>query len=177
MTKENHDKLISCQAVHSKSDTSLPTSKVKLNIPFAPDILQATADRDYYHVSESAVLQCQIVSNPAAVIIWRHIQTQRVLTASNDGSLIIKILNKNISGDYECIAENKLGRVSSNPVHIQLAHAPNITPNDEHNKSFICGEVIKLHCEVEAVPEASYRWLHKKRSGKVHLTDCRTDRF
>ena len=174
MTKENHGKLISCQAEHLDSSTSLSSSSAKLNIPFAPDILQVTADREYYHVNNTAVLQCQVYSNPAAMVIWRHVLTQKVFSTSNDGTLMIADLNENSIGDYECIAENKLGRVTSTPVHIQLAHAPIMAPNNELNKTqknrtVISGDNINLQCEAEAVPQASFRWLHKKSSGKGYL--------
>ena len=109
LKKENHGRTLQCRAKHKLSNTTLTTSKL-LNIPFQPEIRSVTAEKEYYLQNETAVLQCEVISNPPALVVWRHLPSLAIV-----GTGSVLVTEKLEDGDeaYECIAENEVGRTVS----------------------------------------------------------------
>ena len=101
LKKENHGRRIQCIAIHKLSNSTLTTSKL-LDIPFQPDIRSVTADKEYYLQNETAVLKCDVFSNPPALVIWRHLPSLAIV-----GTGSTHVIENIEDGDaaYECIAE------------------------------------------------------------------------
>ena len=165
LKKENHGRRLQCRAKHKLSNTTLTTSKL-LNIPFQPEIRSVTADKEYYLQNETAVLQCEVISNPPALVVWRHLPSLAIVGTGS--ALVIENME---DGDkaYECIAENEVGRTVSDPVAVPLAHAPRIVDIDNETKVVQTGDDLTISCFASSIPEASCRWFHKTLSGDIKI--------
>ena len=175
MVRANHLRTLRCVAQHGVTNTSLVTSTV-LNVTFPPIVISATlepaADRkqNYYLRGDTAVLQCEVQSNPAAMIHWRHVVTGRMTAASVKGRAVIKV-EEDTGGVYECVAENELGVSVSSPLTLSLAHVPRVVSDgrEQSDLKVRVGENFTLLCEASAIPEPDYRWLLKDSSGDISI--------
>ena len=175
MVRPNNRRTLRCVAQHGVTNTSLVTSTV-LNVTFPPTVISArletAADRkqNYYLPGDPAVLQCEVESNPAASIRWRHVVTGRMTAASGTGQAVIKV-EGDTGGEYECVAENELGVSVSAPVGLSLAHAPRVASGGRQQSDLRVsfGENLTFLCEAFAIPKPDYRWLLKDPSGDISI--------
>ena len=173
MVRANHLRTLRCVAQHAVTNTSLVTSTV-LNVTFPPDIISATLEttdrkENYYMPGDTAELQCQVESNPAANIRWRHVTSGRVMAASVRGGAVIQVKEED-TGAWECEAENRLGVSVSEPVTIIVASVPRVVSEGGDQESHLSvGDTLALVCEASATPEPAYRWLLKHPSGDISI--------
>ena len=174
MVRTNHQRTLRCVAQHGETNTSLATSTV-LNVTFPPVIISTTLEtaadwrQNYYMPGDTAVLQCEVESNPAASIRWRHVDTGQMTPASVTGRAVIE-MEEDTRGKYECVAENQLGVSVSEPLTLSVAHVPRVVSEDGGEKTDLkvnVGENLTLLCKASAIPEPDYRWLLKDHSGDI----------
>ena len=62
--------------------------------------------------SNNATFYCNATGNPAPSIEWVRENSGEVV--SNDGTLVLRTINRNESGRYQCIASNRIGNDTKN---------------------------------------------------------------
>ncbi|XP_041640771.1 B-cell receptor CD22-like [Cheilinus undulatus] len=107
----------------------------------------------------SVTLTCSSDANPAANYTWYR----KNQTLSSEGAqLVFSSIQSSDSAEYQCAAENQLGRRESKPVFIHVQYAPeppsvSVSPSAE----IVEGSSVTLTCSSDANPAANYTW-HKE---------------
>ena len=177
MIRENHQRTLRCLAHHGETNTNLVTSVV-LNVTFPPYIISVTHDtenrkQNYYLSGDTAVLLCDVESNPAASIRWRHLETGRFTEALDRGRAVIQV--ESSSSTYECVAENEAGVSVSGPLTLPLAHGPRVlSDSGDSSLRLNLGDNLTLLCEASGIPEPEYRWLFRNPSGDISVVGEKT---
>ncbi|KAL7403652.1 hypothetical protein ABVT39_003380 [Epinephelus coioides] len=130
----------------------------------------------------SVTLTCSSDANPAAKYTWYKNgnpglppskQTQIVQSSRNQSKLIFSSVQPSDSGEYNCTAENKVGRTTSKLIFIDVKYAPklpsvSVSPSAE----IVEGSSVTLTCSSDANPAANYTWYKEnedspKASGQI----------
>ncbi|XP_047434046.1 B-cell receptor CD22-like isoform X2 [Mugil cephalus] len=103
----------------------------------------------------SGTLTCSSDANPAANYTWYKTQT----LVSNGPQLVLSSVQPSVSGEYQCTAENTMGKMSSRYITIDVKYAPKL-PSVSVSPS---GEIVEgssgtLTCSSDANPAANYTW-------------------
>ena len=178
-TRPRHGRTLGCEARHPATRTTLAAATT-LNITFAPEIVAVSAVLG--PDGETAALRCAVESNPAAEIVWRHADTGRQLRGATATS----------AGEYECVAESRLGRAVSAPVTVRLRQPPlitstrvtrrrgdtvtrrNVTRGDTSAVVTVeAGDSLELLCAAVSVPGARFRWLQRTSAGEITVAATR----
>ncbi|XP_041640076.1 B-cell receptor CD22-like [Cheilinus undulatus] len=104
----------------------------------------------------SVTLTCSSDANRAAKYTWYR----KNQTLSSEGAqLVFSSIQSSDSAEYQCAAENQLGRRESKPVFIHVQYAPrlpsvSVSPSAE----IVEGSSVTLTCSSDANPAANYTW-------------------
>ncbi|XP_047433445.1 B-cell receptor CD22-like [Mugil cephalus] len=109
----------------------------------------------------SVTLTCSSDANPAANYTWYKNQT----LVSNGPQLVLSSVQPSDSGEYQCTAENTMGKMSSTYIIIDVKYPPklpsvSVSPSGE----IVEGSSVTLTCSSDANPAANYTW-YKESSG------------
>ncbi|XP_047434048.1 pregnancy-specific beta-1-glycoprotein 1-like isoform X4 [Mugil cephalus] len=126
----------------------------------------------------SGTLTCSSDANPAANYTWYKTQT----LVSNGPQLVLSSVQPSVSGEYQCTAENTMGKMSSRYITIDVKYPPKL-PSVSVSPS---GEIVEgssgtLTCSSDANPAANYTWYKEnedspKASGQIFtITDFRPE--
>ncbi|XP_041640760.1 Down syndrome cell adhesion molecule-like protein Dscam2 [Cheilinus undulatus] len=127
----------------------------------------------------SVTLTCSSDANPAANYTWYR----KNQTLSSEGAqLVFSSIQSSDSAEYQCAAENQLGRRESKPVFIHVQYAPrlpsvSVSPSAE----IVEGSSVNLTCSSDANPAANYTWYKENEdsplaSGQIFtITDVRAE--
>ncbi|XP_041640074.1 B-cell receptor CD22-like [Cheilinus undulatus] len=127
----------------------------------------------------SVTLTCSSDANPAANYTWYR----KDQTLSSEGAqLVFSSIQSSDSAEYQCAAENQLGRRESKPVFIHVQFAPrlpsvSVSPSAE----IVEGSSVTLTCSSDANPAANYTWYKENEdsplaSGQIFtITDVRAE--
>nr|XP_024658454.1 hemicentin-1 [Maylandia zebra] len=115
----------------------------------------------------SVTLTCSSEANPAATFVWYKISGRTPL--SEERQLVFRSIQPSDSGQYYCIAVNKLGRRTSEYISIDGKYAPKfvsvmLSPSNEFRE----GGSVTLTCSSDANPAAQYSWY--KKNGQKPLS-------
>ncbi|XP_042073361.1 B-cell receptor CD22, partial [Haplochromis burtoni] len=115
----------------------------------------------------SVTLTCSSDANPAATFVWYKISGRTPL--SEERQLVFRSIQPSDSGQYYCIAVNKLGRRTSEYISIDGKYAPKfvsvmVSPSNEFRE----GGSVTLICSSDANPAAQYSWY--KKNGQKPLS-------
>uniref|UniRef100_A0A3P8PN51 B-cell receptor CD22 n=2 Tax=Astatotilapia calliptera TaxID=8154 RepID=A0A3P8PN51_ASTCA len=115
----------------------------------------------------SVTLTCSSEANPAATFVWYKISGRTPL--SEERQLVFRSIQPSDSGQYYCIAVNKLGRRTSEYISIDGKYAPKfvsvmVSPSNEFRE----GGSVTLTCSSDANPAAQYSWY--KKNGQKPLS-------
>ncbi|XP_011309481.1 hemicentin-1 [Fopius arisanus] len=179
LDRDDDGKELSCTAVNH----NFPGGELKeirqLRVAYAP-VVQAHLAVGYILASlregDDLKLICNVQSNPPpSEILWFHNDTRLehdvamgILIASN--TLTLRVLNLGHSGEYTCYARNRVGEGRSSPLQIHMKFAPRCRVGFESTDIPVdLGEVVKLYCEVEALPSDTVRfsWTFNGTRGDV----------
>ncbi|XP_041641185.1 B-cell receptor CD22-like isoform X2 [Cheilinus undulatus] len=127
----------------------------------------------------SVTLTCSSDANRAAKYTWYR----KNQTLSSEGAqLVFSSIQSSDSAEYQCAAENQLGRRESKPVFIHVQYAPrlpsvSVSPSAE----IVEGSSVTLTCSSDANPAANYTWYKENEdsplaSGQIFtITDVRAE--
>ncbi|XP_039469810.1 LOW QUALITY PROTEIN: basement membrane-specific heparan sulfate proteoglycan core protein-like [Oreochromis aureus] len=118
----------------------------------------------------SVTVTCSSEANPAATYVWYKINGRTPL--SEERQLVFSSIQPSDSGQYYCIAVNKLGRKTSEYISIDGKYAPKfvsvtVSPSNEFRE----GGAVTLTCSSDANPAAQYSWY--KKNGQKPLSNER----
>ncbi|XP_063739710.1 myelin-associated glycoprotein-like isoform X2 [Eleginops maclovinus] len=158
--------------------TSLP-----VDVQYAPK-LPSVSVRPSAEIEEgsSVTLTCSSDANPAANYIWYKKAPNAHFSHVNEGPILVfSSIHSSDSGQYNCTAENKLGKRSTN-ISIDVKYAPklpsvSVSPSAEIEE----GSSVTLTCSSDANPAANYTWYKENEdspnaSGQIFtITDFRAE--
>ncbi|XP_059190606.1 B-cell receptor CD22-like [Centropristis striata] len=121
----------------------------------------------------SVTLTCSSDANPAATYNWYKKSGNRNLNPTRRKTqLVFRSIQSSDSGEYYCMAGNKLGSRTSKSISINVKYAPrlpsvSVSPSAE----IVEGSSVTLTCSSDANPAATYSWY--KKSGNRNLNPTR----
>uniref|UniRef100_A0A182K8B5 Cell adhesion molecule n=1 Tax=Anopheles christyi TaxID=43041 RepID=A0A182K8B5_9DIPT len=118
----------------------------------------------YRERGQAHSLSCEMVGLPEPTVHW--LQNGQPITENenfqfeNDNKTVLfrKPFDWTLQGNYECIASNPLGSVSSNVV-LLLAEAPVALQSPARKLVAKVGETVTLDCTIEGMPHPTIRWM------------------
>lgn len=147
----------------SVSSTPITELTHTVTVLYTPEISVHGTDSvedgiEMLHVREysDVILHCNASGNPQPKIYWRK-QNANALPNTTAGSLSIERIGRQMSGLYQCVAENGIGNPQALSVLIRVQYPPEITrlkspvfTGNNHN--------VRLVCIVNASPVARVTW-------------------
>ncbi|KAG7217891.1 hypothetical protein INR49_020793 [Caranx melampygus] len=109
----------------------------------------------------SVTLTCSSDANPAAELTWYKEEQ----TLKEGPQFVFTNIHSSDSGEYHCLAENQLGRRSSNYVFINVTYAPKTSDlSVSRSAEIVEGSSVTLTCSSDANPAASYTWYKENQT-------------
>ncbi|XP_053197003.1 B-cell receptor CD22-like [Scomber japonicus] len=155
-----------------------------IDVQYAPKLPSVSVSPSAEIVEGSSVtLTCSSDANPAAKYTWYKKNVNPDLQPlSKEPQFIFSSIQSSDSGEYYCIAENQLGKKTSEYIFIDVKYAPKLpsvsmSPSGE----IIEGSSVNLTCSSDANPAANYTWYKEnedspKASGQIFtITDVRPE--
>ncbi|XP_062282322.1 myelin-associated glycoprotein-like [Scomber scombrus] len=104
----------------------------------------------------SVTLTCSSDANPAANYTWYKSTVSKVMTQGRQ--LVFSSIQSYDSGEYNCTAENQLGKRTSEYI-IDVKYAPKLpSVSASTSAEIVEGSSVTLTCSSDANPAASYTW-------------------
>ncbi|XP_068686462.1 hemicentin-1-like isoform X2 [Montipora foliosa] len=108
------------------------------------------------HIVEGndVVLFCNATGNPVPKVAWVELQTGAIL--NNSESLMLKTIDRNQAGGYQCHGFNGIGRNSTKTCYLDVFYGPSgttieLTPS---NTTVLHGSSLSINCSTHANPMA-----------------------
>ncbi|XP_074483245.1 vascular cell adhesion protein 1-like [Sebastes fasciatus] len=128
----------------------------------------------------SVTLTCSSDANPAARYTW-YKENGNLKPLSEQHQLVLSSIQSSDSGQYNCTAENQLGRTSGY-MSIDVKYGPklpsvSVSPSGE----IVEGSSVTLTCSSDANPAARYTWYKENQTllqgpeGIYHLTSISSE--
>ncbi|XP_022109511.1 scavenger receptor cysteine-rich type 1 protein M130-like isoform X2 [Acanthaster planci] len=130
-----------------------------LTIEEPPQIMQKMDDT--VAIGDSAVLACNVVGLPASTLHWSYqgkaISGDRFTSFDGNGSLVIANVTSQDEGDYQCLAENKMGTTHTT-VGLTVHEPPEfiVKPTDVYEVNQ--GESFSMQCQAQGKPVPRILW-------------------
>ncbi|XP_038149283.1 matrix-remodeling-associated protein 5-like isoform X2 [Cyprinodon tularosa] len=112
-------------------------------------------------------LNCSVIGYPSPTIIWRiptrklvdmHYSFDQRLKVHPNGTLSVHAVTQKDSGDYLCIARNKVAD-DYRILRVSVAtKPPTIEPKQPVNQTVSIGEPLKVDCQASGLPHPAVRW-------------------
>ncbi|XP_049312044.1 basement membrane-specific heparan sulfate proteoglycan core protein isoform X30 [Bactrocera dorsalis] len=113
-------------------------------------------------VGTEAMLYCSGTGIPDPSVQWRRVDGKPLSPRCQEispGYIMIREIQLEDSGDYECIAQNDVGRVTVvQKVNVMLPPVITLEPNDEY-LSLTEGDELKVICTATGVPSPIVQWV------------------
>lgn len=123
-------------------------------------------------VGDTAFFTCRVVGDPKPKIKWMknsdnlNIDGNRY-ALKDDGTLIITDISENDDGEYECIAESKMGKTVSRKARAIVTASPLIRFIEIPSSQTVnAGEDVVFTCIVDSRPPAHIEWW--RNGQKIH---------
>ncbi|KAH9643686.1 hypothetical protein HF086_001796 [Spodoptera exigua] len=142
-----------CQAENKISGAANITYEVKV---YAPPVIENVYPSKYFEAIDGDMLlriQCKATGSPTPTITWKK-SGQRLAMGTgwydmeDDGTLLIKNIDRAAEGTYLCLAENSVGNAS------------------DYYEVIVKGESISIKCEIPHGATDQLRWF---KDGKVRI--------
>ncbi|XP_071115738.1 cell adhesion molecule CEACAM5-like [Haliotis cracherodii] len=113
ISRENQGDIYTCQAVEEGLESDWSHGHV-LEVQYGPDQIQfnETSDRLYVEEGDPLTVRCSADCNPACTVTWWDTSRQRVITGQREAVLYIPAVDRSVSGQYTCHANNTHGNTS-----------------------------------------------------------------
>ncbi|XP_049900741.1 hemicentin-2-like [Epinephelus moara] len=157
--------------------TSTPRS-ISINVKYAPKLSPVSVSPSAEIVEGSSVtLTCSSDAKPAAKYTWYKKnrnpglspskQTWNIQSSRNQLKLVLRSIRSSDSGQYFCVAENELGKASSQSIFINVKYAPKLpSVSARPSRDVKESSSVTLTCSSDANPAANYTWYKKNGNGK-----------
>ncbi|EDW00229.1 GH12750 [Drosophila grimshawi] len=116
-----------------------------------------------FTVKQQGYLYCVAQGIPVPTVQWRRIDgkpltPRHMINEENAGYVIIHDIEINDAGDYECVAENSVGR-STGIATIRVVEPPVVTLNPNTQvMSYTEGDEVHISCIASGVPNPAVQW-------------------
>ncbi|CAG5119115.1 unnamed protein product [Candidula unifasciata] len=130
-------------------------------------------------------LSCQASGNPAPEVYWLKNSVPYAQKRPHS-TLRLHEIREDDSGDYTCIASNRLGEVNFT-YHIQvideIRHKPRLIAPHPLNQTVDVGATVSFHCFIESVVKPQVQWLKRVDkpedipSPNITLVEYRDEKF
>ncbi|XP_078129966.1 pregnancy-specific beta-1-glycoprotein 7-like [Sander vitreus] len=157
----------SCAVTGYEDYRSPPVYAPKVNPPSLTPTGEITEN-------SSVTLNCSSDANPAANYTWY----KNGKPLNGKAQLVFSSIQSSDSGQYNCTAENQLGRRTSESIFIDVKYAPKLP---SVSAEIVKGSSVTLTCISDANPAANYTWYKEnedspKASGQIFtITDFRAE--
>uniref|UniRef100_UPI0037E94E42 matrix-remodeling-associated protein 5-like n=1 Tax=Semicossyphus pulcher TaxID=241346 RepID=UPI0037E94E42 len=167
---------VSIGIVNNTRVTSPPSDKkggsaVLYPLPVSPfskaRIVSTSPSINTIHYGGILQLHCSVTGNPTPIIIWRtpnrklvdmHFSFERRLKVYPNGTLSVQAVTEKDSGDYLCIARNKVAD-DYRLLRVSVATKPaKIEPKQPLNHMVLFGKPLKVDCQASGLPDPAVRW-------------------
>ncbi|XP_071059931.1 sialoadhesin-like isoform X2 [Pseudochaenichthys georgianus] len=131
----------------------------------------------------SVTLTCSSDANPAANYTWyKENGNQKLHPLTKERQLVFSSIQVSDSGEYNCTAENELGKRTSERITVDVKYSPKLpsvsaSPSAEIEE----GSSMTLTCSSDANPAADYTWYKENRTlfqgaeGSYHVTSISSE--
>ncbi|KAI9529156.1 hypothetical protein NQZ68_013463, partial [Dissostichus eleginoides] len=131
----------------------------------------------------SVTLTCSSDANPAANYTWyKKDGNQKRPPLTKDPQLVFSSIQVSDSGEYNCTAENELGKRTSEMISVDVKYAPKLpSVSVSHSAEIEEGSSVTLTCSSDANPAANYTWNKKNQTlfqgavGSYHVTSISSE--
>ncbi|KAM4731195.1 matrix-remodeling-associated protein 5-like isoform 1-T2 [Anableps anableps] len=116
---------------------------------------------------ETLNLYCSVSGHPTPTIVWRtptrklvdmHYSFDQRLRVHPNGTLSVQAVTEKDSGDYLCIARNKVAD-DYRILHVSVAtKPPKIDPKQPINQMVSFGKPVKVDCQASGLPHPTMHW-------------------
>uniref|UniRef100_A0A8C4HWC4 B-cell receptor CD22 n=1 Tax=Dicentrarchus labrax TaxID=13489 RepID=A0A8C4HWC4_DICLA len=144
---------------------------ISINVKYGPKLPSVSVSPSGELVEGSSVnLTCSSDANPAANYTWFKKNGDPDLhPPSKEPQLVFRSIQSSDSGEYNCTAENELGRRTSQYISINVKYAPrvpsvSVCPSGE----IVDNSTVTLTCSSDANPAANYTWYKKNGDPDLH---------
>ncbi|XP_032363048.1 B-cell receptor CD22, partial [Etheostoma spectabile] len=166
-----------CVAVNKLG--SRTSKSISIDVKYGPKRLSVSVSPSAEIVEGSSVtLTCSSDANPAATYTWYKNGNPR----DKNRQLVFSSIQSSDSGQYYCVAENKLGSRTSKFISIDVKYGPkrpsvSVSPSAE----IVEGSSVTLTCSSDANPAANYTWYKENQTlphgpeGSYNFTSIRSE--
>ncbi|XP_072409563.1 myelin-associated glycoprotein-like [Chiloscyllium punctatum] len=121
---------------------------------------------------DSALITCSVKSFPASNLMWKHLDVIMNSSSShNELWMEIPHVTRRVTGDYQCVAQNKHGTMEGS-LSITVQYPPRETTVSISGASggIREGQNVTLTCSSESVPPVSqYSWFRTEGTTSIQL--------
>lgn len=160
--ESDQDKFLSCRAENVQLTSSAVEDQWKIQVHYPPRVLLKASGKlktsTMFKKGDTAYLKCVVEAYPLVHSIeWKY--NGKTIPSKNigshfiftDDSLIIRSIQKEDSGVYQCTAKNQIGQGSSNDTHIFVESVPSCVNVDPSLTIAIAKDKkVKLECSMDA---------------------------
>ncbi|XP_065053384.1 fibroblast growth factor receptor 1-like [Rhopilema esculentum] len=146
-------------------------SKVTVVVFAKPNITSITPAIQYKSVNDKAVIKCSVEGHPYANVTWEHDGgndiSRKVTTKNNTSILKLRWLEVSDTGYYNCIANNRAGRVQKK-AFIKVHYPPKITALPPFTNINVDANG-RIQCKAVGSPIPRVYWHIETGSKKIEL--------
>ncbi|XP_033985897.1 B-cell receptor CD22-like isoform X1 [Trematomus bernacchii] len=137
-----------------------PSKDISIDVKYAPRIPSLSKPSGEIKEGRSVTLTCSSDANPAANYTWyKRNNNSGLPPLSEEPQLVFRSIQPSDSVQYNCTAENKLGRKTSKDISIDVKYAPKTSSVSASPSAEIeIGKSLQLTCKSGANPAANYTW-------------------
>ncbi|XP_023348547.1 roundabout homolog 1, partial [Eurytemora carolleeae] len=143
------------------------TPVIKLGVHEPPYFIQPPPSLRTGVVGSDILLDCIVQGDPTPRVRWSRnkgeLDENRAKTVNGKG-LLLENIHPNDEGEYECSAENTIGKISGS-VQLIVQEPPILTVSPEKNVQIQVGEEIKLTCLATGRPSPTIFWSKEEDNG------------
>ncbi|CAH3163880.1 unnamed protein product, partial [Pocillopora meandrina] len=162
-----------CQA---KNRVGTDTSNAStINVQYKPEIITHPESEDIKE-GGNVTLSCNSTANPLLTTLWTKDESPVTNSSRVNFSVVNKVLtitnvNRKDSGEYRCVASNKLGNDASKAAELNVKYRPEITKHPQ-NVTETERNNVTLTCNATGNPETQFSWFKDKDLVEINYRIC-----
>lgn len=155
-------------------------ANTKLNVLFAPKLNKELNSEYNVKEHDASKFSVEVTANPKAEILWSKSNEPisssdryKLESQQNNHSLVIKDTLISDSGNFVCIAQNKVGKIVSS-TNLNVSIPPKFTQAPELNNQVNLGQNVTFKCITRGLPLPEVKFLELKDQKEI-VTDQNID--